>query len=106
MKKYRAWALNEDKYIMIHLCEDLNQFLLKSPNIYSLMKYTEYIDCTGKEICEKDILDINGHKVIVCINNDVLEILYSNGKTESLDRYKAEMSRVIGNIFENPMVAF
>lgn len=107
MKKYRAWFLNKDNYIMIYFDENSKNFPLDAPNIKSLMKCIMCVDCTGKEIYEKDILDIGGDKAIVFIGKDnMLKILYNDGRIEPFDEYTASLSRIKGNIFESPMVAF
>ena len=77
------------------------------PDRYILVQYIGRKDINSKEICEGDIVKINGYGVIDLITDiywdEALAGFYSRNLYEQ-DTFEHSMSciEVIGNIFENP----
>ncbi len=91
--KFRAWALDGNRYINWHEIGFLSVTRLVNDADFILEQYTGINDKNGKEIYEGDILDIS---------KDGEPVVFINGCFEPACYFKSEAMQVIGNIHENP----
>lgn len=102
--KFRWFGLEDKKMHYFDLFGCQSSWMIPDQEASEVMQFTGLLDRDGKEIYEKDVIEIGGVK---------RQVLYNQGDFVTTRQYKEPYSyrdlwqdyivcKVIGNVFENP----
>jgi len=117
--KFRAWDLNNNKMYNSYIVDEKGNFCVNGDFTNNCecseedkviqMQFTGLKDKNGKEIYEGDIIEFDGNILLITLGEDYLTLGYETLKYKDknvipdIRLYRCgELSRIIGNRFENP----